>query len=62
MTKVYCGICGMLIEPTELKTPQPISDYDKKAGWSRKETYNCCGRTWLRDNETNNPVDCGPAI
>ena len=45
-----CKICGKDLNRAEahkLKTPVPISEWDKRNGWKREEIVICCGRIRL---------------
>ena len=58
--KVICGKCGKEVLQTNIKTPQPISEWDKKNNSTRDHAFNCCGRNWLIGDLE--PMDCGPAL
>ena len=60
--EIKCGICNLVVKSIKLKTPIPVSKWDKQNNYMRDQVWNCCGRTWLINPSKLISEDQGPAI
>jgi len=58
---VVCGICKKVVNPIKLINPRAVSEWDKKNGYLRTHSFNCCGKSWLM-NYMDKPEDQGSEI